>query len=211
MAAMEDVRDLYEEADDPTRPNVNVDAASTQLIAETRVPLPAKPGKPALYDDAYQRHGTRNLLMCCEPQAGWRPMAVTEHRTRQDFAHHRHWLVDERSPAADRMRVVMDHRNTHQPASLSEAFAPAEARRMVKKRAWHSTPKHGSWVHRAAIELRILQGPCLDRRIPDEAMLTREITAYADVRNAAHATIVWRFTTTKARAKLHRLYPSNSK
>ena len=109
------------------------------------------------------------------------------------------------------IRVVMDNLNTHKPASLYEAFEPVEARRMLKKLAFHYTPKHGSWLNMAEIELSILQGQCLDRRIPDDAMLTREITAYEDARNAAQATIVWRFTTTKAREKLHRLYPSNSK
>lgn len=211
VAAMEDVLDLYEEPYDPKRPKVNFDEASKQLIAETRIPLPAKPGKPEIYDDEYRRNGTRNLFMFCDPQAGWRHIAVTEHRTMQDFAHQRQWLVDERYPEADVMRVVLDNLNTHKPASLYEAFAPAEARRLLKKLAFHDTPKHGSWLHRAEIELSILQGQCLDRRIPNEAMLTREIAAYEETRNAAQATIVWRFTTTKARKKLHRLYPSNSK
>ena len=211
VAAMEDVLDLYEEPYDPKRPKVNFDEASKQLIAETRMPLPAKPGKPEIYDYEYQRNGTRNLCMFCEPQAGWRHIAVTEHRTMQDFAHQMQWLVDERYPEADVIRVVMDNLNTHKPASLYEAFEPVEARRLLKKLEWHYTPKHGSWLNMAEIELSILQGQCLDRRIPDEAMLTREITAYEDARNAAQATIVWRFTTTKAREKLHRLYPSNSK
>jgi hypothetical protein len=208
---MEDVLALYEEPYDPKRPKVNFDETSKQLIAETRVPLPVQPGQPALYDYAYQRNGTRNLFMFCEPQAGWRPIAVTEHRTRQDFAHQMQWLVDGRYPEADVIRVVLDNLNTHKPASLYEAFEPAEARRLLKKLELHYTPKHGSWLNMAEIELSILQRPCLDRRIPDNAMLTREIIAYEDTRNAAHARIVWRFTTTKAREKLHRLYPSNSK
>jgi DDE superfamily endonuclease len=211
VAAMEDVLDLYEEPYDPKRPKVNFDETSKPLIAETRVPLPAKPGKPALYDYEYQRNGTRNLFMCCEPQVGWRHIVVTEHRTMRDFAHHMQGLVDERDPEADMIRVVLDNLNTHTPASLSEAFEPVEARRILKKRAFHDTPKHGSWLNRAEIELSILQGQCLERRLPDDAMLTREITAYEDARNAAQATIVWRFTTTKAREKLRRLYPSNSK
>jgi hypothetical protein len=145
VAAMEDVLDLDEEPYDPKRPKGNCDEASTHLIAETRMPLPAKPGKPESYDDAYQRNGTRTRCMFCEPQAGWRPMAVTAHRTLQDFAHHMPWLVDERDPEADMIRVVMDNLNPHKPASLDEACAPVEARRLVKKRDFHDTPKHGSW------------------------------------------------------------------
>jgi DDE superfamily endonuclease len=211
VAAMEDVLDLYEEPYDPKRPKVNFDETSKQLIAETRVPWPAKPGKPTLYDYEYQRKGTRNLFMCCAPQAGWRPIGVTEHRTMRDFAHQIPWLVDERSPEADMIRVVLDNLNTHKPASLYEAFEPVEARRLLQKLALHSTPKHGSWLNMAEIELSIIQSQCLDRRIPDDAMLIREITPYEDARNAAQATSVWRFTTTKAREKLRRLYPSNSK
>jgi hypothetical protein len=208
---MEDVRDLDEEPYDPKRPQGNFDATSKPRIAETRGPRPAKPGPPALDDYAYQRHGTRTLCMFCEPQAGWRPIGVTAHRTMQDFAHPRPWLVDDRYPEADMMRVVLDHRNTHQPASLYEAFEPVEARRIVKQLKFHDTPQHGSWLHMAEIALRILQSQGLDRRIPDDAMLTRGITAYADARNAAQAPIVWCFTTTKAREKLRRLYPSNAK
>jgi DDE superfamily endonuclease len=138
-------------------------------------------------------------------------MAVTEPRTMEDFAHQRQWLVDERYPEAERMRVVLDNLNTHKPASLYETFAPAEARRILKKLACHYTPKPGSWLHMAAMELSIVQRQCLDRRIPDATILTREIAAYENARKAAHATIAWRFTNTKAREKLHRLYPSNSK
>jgi len=211
VAAMEDVLDLYEEPYDPTRPQVNFDETSKQWIAETRVPLPPKPGTLARYDYEYQRNGTCNLFMFCEPQAGWRHIAVTAQRTMLDFAEHMRWLVDEQYPDAKVIRVVLDNLNTHKPASLYEAFAPAEARRILKKLELHYTPKHGSWLNMAEIELSILQRQCLARRIPDEVMLTREITAYADARNAAHATITWRFTTTAAREKLHRLYPSNSK
>jgi transposase len=208
---MEDVLDLYEEPYDPKRPKGNFDETSKQLIAETRVPLLPKPGKPALYDYEYQRHGTRNLFMFCEPQAGWRHITVTEHRTMQDFAQQMRWLVDERYPEAARIRVVLDNLNTHKPASLYETFEPAEARRILKKLEFHYTPKHGSWLNRAEIAFSILHRQCLDRRIPDATILTREIAVYEDARKAAHATIAWRFTTTKARAKLHRLYPSNSK
>jgi transposase len=211
VAAMEDVLDLYEEPYDPRRPKVNFDETSKQLIRETREPLPVEPGQAARYDYEYERNGTRNLFMFMEPQAGWRHIAVTERRTRQDFAHQMQWLVDARYPEAEVIRVVMDNLNTHKPASLYEAFAPAEARRLLKKLEFHYTPKHGSWLNMAEIELSILSRQCLDRRIPDEAMLRREITAYEDTRNAATATIAWRFTTTEAREKLHRLYPSHSK
>jgi hypothetical protein len=211
VAAMEDVLDLYDEPYDPRRPKVNFDETSKQLIRETREPLPVEPGQAARYDYEYERNGTRNLFMFMEPQAGWRHIAVTERRTRQDFAHQMQWLVDARYPEAEMIRVVMDNLNTHKPASLYEAFAPAEARRLLKKLEFHYTPKHGSWLNMAEIELSILSRQCLDRRIPDEAMLRREITAYEDTRNAATATIAWRFTTTEAREKLHRLYPSHSK
>ena len=208
---MEDVLDLYKEPYDPTRPKVNFDETSKQLIAETRVPLLPKPGHPTYYDYEYQRNGTRNLFMFCEPQGGWRHIAVTAQRTMQDFAEQMRWLVDVRYPEAEVIRLVLDNLNTHKPAALYEAFAPAEARRILKKLEWHYTPKHGSWLNMAELELSILQRQCLDRRIPDEATLIHEITAYEAMRNAAHATITWRFTTTKAREKLHHLYPSNSK
>ena len=208
---MEDVLDLYEEPYDPTRPKVNFDETSKQLIAETHGPLPPKPGTPARYDYEYQRNGTCNLFLFCEPQAGWRHIAITAQRTMLDFAEQMRWLVDVRYPEAEVIRLVLDNLNTHKPAALYEAFAPAEARRILKKLEWHYTPKHGSWLNMAEIELSILQRQCLARRIPDETTLTREITAYEDARNAAHATITWRFTTTAARKKLHHLYPSNSK
>jgi DDE superfamily endonuclease len=211
VAALEDVLDLDEEPYDPKRPQGNFDATRQPRMAEPRVPRPAKPGKPALYAYAYQRNGTRTLCMCCEPQVGWRPMVVPKHRTLRDFAHPMPWLVDERYPEADMMRGVLDHLNTPNPASLYEAFEPVEARRILQQLAFHDTPKHGSWLHRAEIAVSSLQGQCRDRRLPDAAMLTREITAYEDARHAAQATIVWRFTTTKAREKLRRLYPSNSK
>jgi hypothetical protein len=208
---MEDVLDLYTEPYDPKRPKVNFDETSKQLIRETRAPLPAAPGRPARYDYEYERNGTRNLCMLVEPQAGWRHITATERRTMQDFAHQMQWLVDEGYPEATVIRVVMDNLNTHKPASLYETFAPAEARRLLKKLKFHDTPKHGSWLNMAEIELSILSRQCLDRRIPDDATLRREITTYEDTRNAAKATITWRFTTTDAREKLHRLYPSTSK
>lgn len=207
---MEDVLDLYEAPYDEKRPKVNFDETSKQLIAEVRQPLPSKPGEVERFDYEYQRNGTRNLFMICEPQAGWRHIEVTERRTMQDFARQMKWLVDEKYPEAEVIRVVMDNLNTHKPASLYEAFEPSEARRILKKLEFHYTPKHGSWLNMAEIELSVLSRRCLDRRIPDEETLEREIKAYEDRRNEAKASINWQFTATNARIKLHRLYPSIS-
>jgi hypothetical protein len=208
VAQMEDVLELYAEPYDPQRPKVNFDETSKQLIAETRTPLPAKPGEVERYDYEYQRNGTRNLFLFCEPQAGWRHIEVTEQRTMRDFAHQMQWLVDERYPHATTVRVVMDQLNTHKPASLYETFEPAEARRILKRLEFHHTPKHGSWLNMAEIEFSVLSRQCLDRRIPDEATLIRELRAYEAHRNVAKAKITWRFTSQEARVKLHRLYPS---
>ncbi len=209
VAAMEDVLDLYAEPYDPRRPKVNFDETSKQLIAETRQPLEAQPGQPQRYDYEYERNGTRNLFLFTEPQAGWRHISVTEQRTMLDFAHQMQWLVDERYPEAEVIRVIMDNLNTHKAASLYEAFAPEEARRIVKKLEFHYTPKHGSWLNMAEIELSVLQRQCLDRRIPDEATLIHEVGAWEQQRNAEQATIDWRFSVTAARDKLKRLYPSH--
>jgi transposase len=210
VAAMEDVLDLYEEPYDPQRPKVNFDETSKQLIAETRTPLPPRPGQPERYDYEYQRNGTRNLFILCEPQAGWRHIAVTAQRTMRDFGHQMQWLVDERFPDTEVVRVIMDNLNTHKPASLYETFEPPEARRILKRLEFHYTPKHGSWLNMAEIELSVLTRQCLNRRIPDEETLTQQINAYEERRNAAKATIDWHFTSREARVKLHRLYPSMS-
>ena len=207
---MEDVLDLYAEPYDPRRPKVNFDEKSVQLIAETRTSLPAQPGQPARIDYEYQRNGTANLFVMCEPQAGWRHVVVTERRTKHDFAHQMKWLVDERYPAAEVIRVVLDQLNTHRPASLYDTFPPAEARRIRRKLEFHYTPKHGSWLNMAEIELSVLQRQCLGRRLPEVATLTQEVHAYERVRNTQRATIDWQFTTQVALTKLHRLYPSLS-
>jgi len=207
---MEDVLDLYEEPYDEKRPKVCFDETSKQLIEETRVPLGAKPGKVERYDYEYSRNGVRNLFMFCEPQDGWRHVTVTDRRTMQDFAQQMKWLVDEKYPSAAVIRVVMDNLNTHKAASLYERFAPEEARRILKKLEFHYTPKHGSWLNMAEIELSVLSRQCLARRIPDEETLKREVKAYEARRNEARATIDWQFTTRDARVKLHRLYPSTS-
>jgi hypothetical protein len=210
VAAMEDVLDLYAEPFDAKRPKVNFDESSKQLIQEVRQPLPARPGEVERVDYEYQRNGTRNLFMMIEPQAGWRHIAVTEQRTMQDFARQMKWLVDEKYTEAEVIRIVMDNLNTHKPASLYETFAPEEARRILKRLEFHYTPKHGSWLNMAEIELSVLSRQCLDRRIADEATLKREIKEYEDRRNEAKATINWQFTSGDARLKLHRLYPSIS-
>jgi hypothetical protein len=210
VALMEDLLDLYEEPYDEKRPTVTFDETSKQLIEEVRQPLPPKPGQAERFDYEYKRHGTRNLFIFCEPQAGWRHIAVTERRTKQDFAHQMKWLVDERYLQAELIRIVMDNLNTHKWASLYEVFAPAEARRILRKLEFHYTPKHASWLNMAEIELSVLMRQCLDRRIPDEEILRREVKAYADRRNEARAAIDWQFTCKDARVKLHRLYPSIS-
>lgn len=211
VAAMEDVLDLYAEPYEPKRPMVVFDETSKQLIGETRQPLPAQPGSPARYDYEYKRNGSRTLFLLCEPHAGWRRVEVTKQRTRQDFAHQMQWLVDERYPAAEVIRVVLDNLNTHKVASLYETFAPAEAHRLRQKLEFHYTPKHGSWLNMAEIELSVLTRQCLHRRLATEAALKREVAAVTAARNAARATIKWQFTTAQARVKLHHLYPSTSR
>ena len=208
VAAMEDVLDLYEEPYDPQRPTVCFDETSTQLIGESRIPLPARPGRRERFDYEYRRNGTRNLFMLCEPLRGWRHVAVTERRRMGDFAHQMRWLADEAYTKAEKIRVVLDNLNTHRPASLYETFDPAEARRILKRLEFHYTPKHGSWLNMAEIELSVFSRQCLNRRIPDGATLTRELAALVRRRNEAHATIAWRFTTSAARTTLRHLYPT---
>ena len=207
---MEDVLSLYAEPYDPKRPKVCFDETSRQLLADTKQPLPARPGTPRRVDYEYKREGTRNLFLFCEWQAGWRHVEVTQQRTKLDFAHQMKWLVDERYPEAEIIRVVLDNLNTHGPGSLYEAFEPAEARRLVEKLKFHYTPKHGSWLNMAEIELSILQRQCLKRRIASEEMLKHEVAAWERQRNKTKETIDWRFSITDAREKLERLYPTNS-
>ncbi len=207
---MEDVLDLYEEEYDPKRPLVCFDEMPYQLLADTRAPLQMEPGKPERYDYEYERRGTCNLFIQFEPKAGWRHVEVTDTRTKVDFAYQMKVLVDERYPEAEVIRVVLDQLNTHKPASLYEAYAPEEARQILKKLEFHYTPKHGSWLNQAEIEWSVLSSQCLDRRIPDTRTLISEIEAWEQSRNEAKATVHWRFTARDARVKLHRVYPTQS-
>jgi hypothetical protein len=207
---MEEVLDLYEEPYDPGRPLVCFDETNKQLVAEKRVSLPAIPGRPERYDYEYQRGGTRNLFMFFEAKRGWRHLEVTERRTMQDFAHQMRWLVDKAYPEAAVVRVVLDNLNTHRIASLYQTFQPAEARRIARRLEFHYTPKHGSWLNMAEIELGVSSRVCLDRRIGDEATLKAEIQALERERNQVCATVDWQFSSQDARCKLSHLYPSIS-
>jgi hypothetical protein len=207
---MEALLDLYSEPYDPRRPTVCFDELPYQLVAETRRPRPPRPGQPARSDYEYRRGGTANVFLCCQPQAGWRHVTVTERRTKQDFAQQMRELVDVHYPAATVIRVVLDNLNTHTGGALYEAFPPAEAWRLLRKLEFHYTPKHGSWLNQAEIELSILSGQCLDRRIGDRETLVREVAAWEHGRNLAQSLIHWRFTTTEARERLARVYPATS-
>ena len=208
--AMEDVLDLYADPYDPQRPVVCFDETSTQLLGETREPLPVRPGRPRRPDYEYVRAGTRNLFLTCEPKAGWRHVAITQRRTMQDFAHQMRWLVDEAYPHAPVIRVVLDNLNTHRMASLYETFEPAEARRIAKRLEFHYTPKHGSWLNIAEIEFSVLARACLRGRNADEGSLERAVNANVSERNKMAAIVNWRFSTRDARTKLRRLYPCHS-
>lgn len=208
VCAMEDVLEVYHRDFDPKRPVVCLDESSKQLVAETRQPVPAAPGRPERIDYEYERNGTANLFLVTEPLVGQRFVTVTERRTAVDFANVIRDLVDRRYPDADKIVLVMDNLNTHKPASLYEAFAPEEARRLAEKLEIHYTPKHGSWLNIAEIELGILSRQCLDRRIESIDLLRKEIRAWERGRNNACGTVDWQFTTADARKKLKRLYPS---
>jgi hypothetical protein len=204
---MEDVLDVYCRPADPRRPVVCLDELSTQLVGEVRMPLPFRPGQIARYDCEYVRHGTANLFMAFEPLGGWREVQVTERRQRGDWAHFVRDLVDGRYKDADQIVLVMDQLNIHSPASLYEAFPPAEARRVMNKLEIHHTPKHGSWLNMAEIELSVF-GRDLPERVASKATLERHAAAWQRRRNAATTKADWRFTTADARIKLRKLYPS---
>jgi DDE superfamily endonuclease len=207
VAQMEDVLDVYTRPEDPACPLVCMDEASKQLVGETRVPLPARPGDTAHYDYEYERHGVANLFLFFAPLAGWRHVQVTERRTKMDWAYAMRDVVDIYFPDAPTICVVLDNLNTHVAGSLYEAFAPAEARRILERLDLHYTPKHGSWLNMAELELSVLSRQCLDRRIPDQQTLAHEVAAWEAPRNSAQTTMEWRFTTAEARIKLKHLYP----
>ena len=205
---MEDVLDLYAKPLLDANPVVCFDESPYQLIAETRQPIPASPGKPAQIDYEYRRAGTCNLFLMVQPLTGWRHVSVTEQRTKQDFAHQMQALVDIHFPHSTQISVVLDNLNTHTPTSLYETFPPAEAKRILDKLDFRFTPKHGSWLNMAEIEFSILHKQCLDRRLDSMAVVQAEIAAWVAARNQAKATIQWQFTSAQARTKLDHLYPS---
>jgi transposase len=205
---MEDVLEVYTRPYDPKHPLVCMDEVSKQLLAETRTPLAPAPDRPARFDYEYERRGTANLFLFCEPLQARRWVAVTDRRTAADWAHQIKDLVEVRCPEAERIVLVLDNLNTHTPAALYEAFPPAEAKRLADKLEIHYTPKHGSWLNIAEIELSVLSRQCLDRRTPDTATLTTEVAAWQERRNGAGGRVDWQFTTEDARVKLKRLYPA---
>jgi hypothetical protein len=204
---MEEVLEVYKRPYDPRRPQVCLDESSKQLVSETRVPLPAEPGQMERYDYEYERQGVCSLFMCVEPLTGRRQVTVSARRTKQDWAQVLRDLVDVQYPDAEQIVLVMDNLNTHDFSSLYEAFEPQEARRIREKIEIHYTPKHGSWLTMAEIELAVLNGQCLDRRIGKEAELRQEVAAWEAERTSQQVRVNWCFTTEDARIKLKRLYP----
>jgi hypothetical protein len=205
---MEDVLDVYHRPLDPERPLICLDEASKQLIGEVAQPVPAGPGRPERIDYEYTRNGTANLFMISEPLTGRRHVEVTDRRTALDFAEVVRALVEEMYPEAEKVVLVMDNLNTHKLASLYEAFPPERAKRIADRLEIHHTPKHGSWLNMAEIELSVLSRQCLDRRIETREELEREVAAWERERNKRGLPIRWRFTTADARIKLRRLYPT---
>jgi DDE superfamily endonuclease len=205
---MEDVLEVYHRPYDPKRPVVCVDETFKQLIGETREPLPPRPGAVERYDHVYVRNGTASLFLACEPLQGWRHIEVTEHRRRTDWAGFIRALLDGRYREAEKLVLIMDQLNTHSPASLYEAFPPEQAQRLAERIEIHHTPKHGSWLNMAEIELSALGRQCLSRRIAHQDTLKRQIVAWEDKRNAGSTPVLWQFTTQDARIKLRSLYPS---
>ncbi len=208
MARREDIPEVYHRPYDARRPLVCLDEVPVQLVGETRTPLPPQPGRPARYDYEYVRNGTANVFMAFEPLLGWRAAQVTERRTAKDFAQVLRWLAEDVHPDAKRLVLVTDNLNTHGPGCLYEAFDPARARRIAARLEWHYTPRHGSWLNMAEIELAALGKQCLGRRIGSIGQLRREVAARNEERNEREVGVKWQFTTAKARIKLHRLYPS---
>lgn len=207
VCAMEDVLEVYHRPYDEKRPLIALDESSKQLIGETKKPWPAAPGQPERFDYEYVRNGTANLFMISEPLLGWRAVQVTERRTAKDFAEVVRWLAEEVHPEAEKLVLVMDNLNTHKLASLYEAFPAEQARRIAERLEIHYTPKHGSWLNVAEIELSVLTRQCLNRRIKSMDELRNEVAAWEEARNEKQVEVRWRFTTADARVKLRRLYP----
>jgi hypothetical protein len=204
---MEDVLEVYTQPYDPNRPQVCMDETNKQLLAEVREPIPAQPGQAQRVDYEYQREGVADLFMFFEPLVGKRFVQVTDQRTRIDWAHAMKYLADEVYPDAEKIVIVMDNLNTHSPVSFYQTFEPEEALRLSNRFEFHYTPKHGSWLNMAEIELGVLVRQCLNRRIPDKATLEQQVLAWQIDRNAKVVKVDWRFTTADARIKLKRLYP----
>jgi transposase len=205
---MEDILSVSVRPYDKKKPHICMDEIHKQLVSEKRQPLPIQPGETACYDYEYERQGVRNMFIACEPLTGQRYVKVTERRTKRDWAEFIREIVDVEYPEAEKVVLVLDNLNTHTLAALYEVFAPEEARRIIEKLELHYTPKHGSWLNMAEIELSVLSRQCLDRRIGTEDELKREIAAWQEQRNTREVTIHWRFTTQDARMKLKHLYPS---
>jgi hypothetical protein len=205
---MEDILEVYHLPYDPAYPVVCMDESCKQLIGEIREPIPCSPGSPVRIDDEYVRNGVAEIFMEVEPLAGRRHVTVTEHRTRKDWAMQIKQMLNERYPSAIKVRLVMDNLNTHNIASLYDTFEPEEARRLAERIDIHYTPKHGSWLNMAEIELSVLKGQCLARRIPDMETMQNEINAWQKDRNNNMKKIDWQFKTSDARIKLKRLYPN---
>ena len=204
---MEDVLEVYHLPYDPDYPVVCMDESCKQLIGEVRTPIPCKPGQPARFDDEYVRHGVAQIFMEVEPLRGRRQVTVTERRARKDWARQIKQMLDDRYPEATKVRLVMDNLNTHNVASLYEAFDPHEARRLAERLEIHYTPKHGSWLNMAEIEFSVLKSQCLDRRIAELSTMQSEVAIWEKNRNNMSKTIDWQFTTADARIRLKRLYP----
>jgi hypothetical protein len=205
---MEDVLEVYHRPQDEGRPVVCIDEASRQLIGESVEPVPARPGQPERFDYEYVRNGVATLFMVFMPLLGYRSVQVTQRRTAKDFAEVLRWLVEDVYAEAEKVVLVCDNLNTHKPASLYEAFPAEQARRIAEKLEWHYTPKHGSWLNMAEIELSVLSRQCLDRRIESAEEMGDEIGAWQDDRNDREVGVRWRFTTADARIKLRKLYPT---
>jgi len=204
---MEDVLEVYHLPYDPDYPVICMDESSKQLIGEVREPVPCAPGRPARMDDEYVRNGVAEIFMEVEPLSGKRHVAITERRTRKDWASQIKEMLDERYPDAIKVRLVMDNLNTHSIISLYETFEPKEARRLAERLDIHYTPKHGSWLNMAEIELSVLKGQCLSRRIDSMENMKAEVATWEQDRNNSSKKINWQFTTSEARIKLTRLYP----